>query len=659
MTSSSGRYRIPLALTVEPAAVVLARARWRLRVLAVVFAGFLVGIGVRGTLLCVSPSENTIQAANAKRWQEVVKRAPRGDILDRHGRRLATSVPTPMVFADPSEIAAEELAGLAARLAEILEQPRSLVAQKLARSGRYVPLASRVHPAAAWEVQQLNHRGIKVKLEERRYYPEGQLAAQVVGFVDGTGKGRGGLEGSLEDYLRGGVMVLHRLRDRRGLDIDERIASGTMEAKGMDVHLTIDRSIQRIAERALEGVWQRHEPASASALVVEVSTGDILAMANVPLFNPNAIGDDPTPRRNRTVQDAIEPGSVIKPFTMAAALQSDTFQKENTIDCEQGVWAVGRSRIHDDHPHSLLSMSEVIKYSSTIGSAKLALRVGASDFLAQLRAFGFGERTRISLPGERAGKIRKAESIRPIELATTAFGQGMTATPLQIAMALAALANDGVRMKPRLVTKIIDNHGVPEWVQEPVAVQTVVSAEHARAIADMMVTVTEPGGTGTRAAVDGYSVAGKTGTAQKVKDGVYSQARIGSFIGFVPAEKPVLAIVVVVDEPSVGSRYGGIVAGPAFAEIAKKSLRYLGVQPEVSEEVAVPEPEVTAPARLAWVADSWLVPDLRGRSVREVFALVEGTGLDLEITGSGSAVEQQPQPGSRLSSGQTLSLVFR
>ena len=296
-------------------------------------------------------------------------------------------------------------------------------------------------------------------------------------------------------------MVLHRLRDSGGLDIDERLASGSMQSKGMEVHLTLDRTIQRIAERALEGVWERHEPASASAVVVEVSSGDILAMANVPLFNPNAIGADPAPRRNRTVQDAIEPGSVIKPFTMAAALQAGTFQRDSTIDSERGVWAVGRSRIHDDHPHSILSMSEVIKYSSNIASAKLALAVGASEFLARMHAFGFGERTRVPLPGERAGKLRKADSIRPIELATTAFGQGMTATPLQIAMALAAIANDGVRMKPRLVSKIIDNHGVPEWVQEPVAVQSVVDVEHARAVGEMMVTVTEAGGTGTRAAI--------------------------------------------------------------------------------------------------------------------------------------------------------------
>jgi cell division protein FtsI (penicillin-binding protein 3) len=315
-----------------------------------------------------------------------------------------------------------------------------------------------------------------------------------------------------------------------------------------------------------------------------------------------------------------------------------------------------------------------MKYSSNIGVAKLAFKMGAGTFVDYLHKFGFGSETGIPLPGERSGRIRDPEEIKPIELATTAFGQGTTATPIQLAMGIATIANGGVRMKPRLVTRVEDYYGVPDRVIKPAVAERAVSEETARKTREMMALVTEAGGTGTRARVPGYVVAGKTGTAQKVKDGRYSEARIGSFVGFVPADDPVIAVVVIVDEPTQGSRYGGIAAAPAFAEIAGQTLRHLGVPPdpallaEAGEADPEPEPvtgdETTVEdeeesLRLAWNGDTWTMPDLTGRSRRDVLVGLQSAGLKLELSGSGSAVAQKPSPGEILAPGSSVSVVFQ
>jgi cell division protein FtsI (penicillin-binding protein 3) len=487
----------------------------------------------------------------------------------------------------------------------------------------------------------------------------------LVGFVDGSGTGREGMEATLDTWLRGESLVLQRRRDRHGMSVDDPVSWSRDVNQGMDVHVALDRSIQRIAERALEGVVERSAPLAATAVVVDVKTGDLLAMANVPTFNPNNLGSDAASRRNHVVQDAIEPGSVLKPFTAAAAVQEGLVTGATPIDCENGAFYIGRTRIRDDHPHGLVTVAEVIKYSSNIGSAKLALQVGAKRFLTYMRDFGFGQRSGVALPGERAGVLRSAEKIRPIELATTSYGQGMTTTPLQLAMATATLANGGVRMKPRLIKRIEDAHGVPEYRQNPAVAKRVVSEETAAEVTAMMVMVTEAGGTATRAQVPGYLVAGKTGTAEKVKNGVYTSARIGSFVGFVPADDPVLAIVVSVDEPSKGSRYGGIVAAPAFAEIAALSLRHLGIAPnpelldpmeEVSDDaLAVAEVEDLS---LSWSDDAWTLPDLTGRTMREVMVGLHTSGLNLHVDGSGTSVSQTPAAGTQVSPGTVIQVTF-
>lgn len=654
----------PIEPEVEAEELVRARGEHRTRLVAGILMVLLVLVGIRGVQLCVAPLDRTVRAAGVQRWDQVTLRARRGEVLDRNGRRLATSVATPNIVVDPARVAPEDVDWLSRELNRLIDVPVDELREKLSRDSRYQRLAMRVHPATAAAVESLGHHALWAERSARRYYPEEQLASQVLGFVNSSGDGQAGLEAALDDYLRGGEVLLQRRRDRRGLNVDDPTTWGDQNV-GMDVQLTIDRQIQRIAERALAGVAERSAPVAATAVVVDVETGDLLALANIPTFNPNSLDDDPAPRRNHAVQDAIEAGSVFKPFTVAAAVEEGNVRGDTRIDCEGGLWRIGRTRIHDDHPHGVVTVSEVIKYSSNIGSAKLALQMGATTFLGYLRDFGFGERTGIGLPGERKGFLRSPDRIKPIELATTSYGQGVTSTPLQLAMATAALANDGVRMKPRLVQRVEDLFGTPEYVQRPAVANRVVSEATAREVAKMMVTVTEAGGTATKARVPGYLVAAKTGTAQKVKDGRYSAARIGSMMGFVPADDPKVAIVVVVDEPTQGSRYGGTVAGPAFQEIAAGSLRHLGIAPDptlleadggalVAE--AEPEPAEVAPTALAWDGRGWTLPDLTGRPLREAVASLQPAGFALTVSGSGAVVAQSPAPGTPVPPGGAVEL---
>lgn len=649
---------------VEPRELVQARARGRIWLIGLTLGCMLGAVGLRGAQLCLAPSERTQLEGSSQRWGTVMLSAHRGEIRDRNGELLAQSVGSPVVACDPGLIEADEVSGLARQLATLLDRPFKEMEELLSRDARYVKLADRVHPDVENAVASLGHRGVWTWRETRRFYPEGELGSQVLGFVNSAGAGQAGLERSLDHQLRGASVLVQRRRDRKGLDVGRPGAVDQDPNRGMSVQTTIDRTIQLAAEKALEGAEERSAPKAAHVVVVDVRSGDVLAMANTPTYNPNRLSVEAAPRRNHTIEDAIEPGSVFKPFTVAAALDAGVIEADDNVDCEGGTYYVGRTRIRDDHPHGVISLGEVIKYSSNIGSAKLALRVGAEKFLAKLHDFGFASRTGVDLPGERRGFMRRPDSIRPIELATTAYGQGVTATPLQLAMAIATLANGGVRMKPRLVTRVEDAWGVPDRVVRPEVAERVVSEETARAVTKMMVTVTERGGTGTRARVEGYRVAGKTGTAEKVVDGRYTDARIGSFLGFVPADDPVLAIAVSVDEPSKGSRYGGTVAGPVFSEVAEAALRHLGIAPDTEEAVlalsTLQEGEVPTrePLALEWTGEGWRVPDLTGRPVRDVLRGLGGTGLSLEMSGSGMAISQNPAPGVALTPGSTVAVRF-
>lgn len=651
---------------VVPPAELRARTAYRTRAISGLFALALAGIAARGAWLCVDPDPEVIAKNDIQRWGRRTIRAPRGAILDREGRALATTIVTPSVIVDPAEVDPEQRLAVAQGLAPLVGRDPGAIVAQLERGGRYARIAAHVHPATADAVRALDLPGVWIERTPKRYYPEQELAAQVIGFVDGADVGRAGLEMALDHELAGGVVVVQHRRDMRGVGVGPD-GFDPAAAAGRTVHTTLDRVLQRAAERALAGVVERHAPKGATAVVVDVHSGDVLALANHPPFNPNDVGTDPWVRRNHAVQDWFEPGSVMKPFTLAAALEEGLIDEQTIVDCEGGAWFVGRSRIRDDHPKGQITATEVLKYSSNIGSAKLALELGSEVFIGHLRDFGFGERTGLPLPGELGGVVRPADRVKRIELATTAFGQGTTVTSIQLAMATAAIANGGELMAPRLVTRVEDGDGLPEWTVEPTRVRRVLSAETAAAVTRMMVTVTEPGGTGTRGRVPGYAVAAKTGTAQKPAAGGYGEGRIGSFVGFLPAFAPEVAIVVMVDEPTVGSRYGGTVAGPAFAEIGAAAMRHRRVPPDPAL-LGTPEADTTdavadaappGPVALSWAGEGWAVPDLTGRPVRDVLAGLQGAGLSVSIAGSGLAIGQEPAPGGIVRPGDAVAVVFR
>lgn len=674
MTRRNERLHVPrVEVPREPADLVRERARRRSGAVGALFALGLTIVGARGVMLCTMPDDRVVALGMQQRWGRVVVEVPRGEILDQSGHRLATSVLTPTIAVDPSLVEPGSIPELSDSVAAILDIPVEQVADAMRCTGRYAIVAPRVHPAQAVRIKALKqrpgeegklYRPFIVERNYRRYYPEGELASQLLGFVDNSAVGQSGVEAAFDEYLSGTAVVEHRRRDSRGLRVDDGThQSGSI--RGMNVHTTVDRMLQLAAERALQGVVERSEPLSASIVVVDVDSGDILAMAHAPTFNPNAMSDaDSYYRRNRAVRDAVEPGSVFKPFTVAAALDLDVVDLDDVLTAGAS-YRIGRSTIHDDHPHDLVTVSEVVKYSSNIGVAKLALQVGADRLVPYLNAFGFGVQSGISLPGEPSGVLRSAGRIKPIELATTSYGQGVTATTLQLAMATATIANHGVRMEPRLVTLVEDSHGVPALVNPPRAAQQVISPQTALEVTHAMITVTEEGGTGTGARVPGYRVAGKTGTAWKVTDGVYGSARIASFIGFLPADDPEIAIAVVVDEPSRGSRYGGIAAAPAFVEVAQTAMSRFGIAPDPELLAVAPEerqdlrPVVVEPVSVLWDGVAWTLPDLSGRSVRDVLASLQGTGVQLELDGAGFVVDQVPVAGGSVIPGGTVKVTFQ
>ncbi len=446
--------------------------------------------------------------------------------------------------------------------------------------------------------------------EARRYYPHRSLAGPILGFVNADGRGAEGLERYFDENIYGKPLKCMNITDARGHIVISSEKELIDESMGDNLVLSIDRTIQYIAEKELQQGVEKWHARGGFALVVSPQTGEILAMAQEPAFDPNLYNKyNKDYYQNRNVTVAIEPGSTFKIFTVAAALDAKVVKPTDRYNCENGKFNLGAAGIiHDVHPYGGLTVSEIIKKSSNIGAAKIGMKLGPQKMAHYLKGFGFGQRTGISYAGESYGLVRNITSCRSlIDRVTVSFGQGITTTPLQMAMALSALANDGILMQPLLVKSIVAHNGQVVKQFNPTPVRQVLSPEAAKTMLAMMKTVTEPGGTGTEAVPHGYTVAGKTGTAQKVVGRTFSKSKYNSlFIGVVPAENPVLAIIVVVDEPK-GAIYGGVVAAPVFREIAGQSLRFLGYYPQLQLPAATdtilvknpktPKKESPAPAR--------------------------------------------------------------
>jgi cell division protein FtsI (penicillin-binding protein 3) len=619
--------------------------------------------------------------------QEIEVDARRGNIYDRRGAELAVSVDLDSFFVDPVALQNNKLDPVVAAraLAKALGLSADSLAEKMSKKSRFIWVKRRVTPAESQAVAKLDliGKGVGVRKEPRRFYPNLSTAAHVLGFTDDQGHGVEGLERAMEMRLRGATDKVSAIFDARGgVVFSEELLDG-QSAQGQNLTLTLDREIQVIAERELEMGVRAVEGRAGHVVVMDPMTGEILALANYPTFNPNSPGGaEPATRRNRAVQDRFEPGSVVKTFTIAGALAAGAISPSQTIDCENGAMQVGDATIHDTHRYERLTPAEILQHSSNIGTAKIGAALGKEGLFKQLRRFGFGARTDVDLPAETEGVLRNYKRWYDIDAATVAFGQGMSTTNLQLATAMAAIANGGKLVKPMIVSRISDVTGKVVEQMAPTVRRQVVPSNIAHMVGNMLTAVTGPGGTGEAAAMEGYLVAGKTGTAQKANahGGYADNAWTSTFVGFVPAQRPRLVVSVVIDEPVI-EHYGGIVAGPIFRRIAQASLRHLGVAPEANSDKlaelvkemreqraaasnAEPKPLMDARTRAdkapQQLAEGQVrVPDLKGYGARAALVTLQRAGLSVTLAGSGATVEQRPLAGAVVNLGANVHVVLR
>ncbi len=635
-------------------------ARIRIRLIGGVFAFFFAITVARAFYLQIIEKEQLVRLAE-RQYQKIVPLTPvRGVIYDRNNAPLAVSIEMDSCYAEPRSI--DNVRDVAARLAPFLGMSRETLGRKLNGSRNFAWLQRRMPPDLVQKIKELDLDGIGFVKETKRFYPNGEVAGHVIGFTGLDPDGLEGVELKYNSTILGSTGYLVTERDALGRDVAQKGTVVTKASKGQNVTLSLDKNIQYITEKELAKAVTDSGAKGGMALVVEPQSGRVLAMANYPSFNPNAYSRySPSFLRNKTIVDSFEPGSTFKVFLIAAALEEKVVTPNDAFNCENGSYSIGGRTIHDTHKYGRLTVADILKYSSNIGAAKIGGRLGQERLYNHLKDFGFGARSGIDLPGEAYGYLRNGSQWFGVDLATISFGQGVSATALQLVMAVSAVANGGILMKPYVVEKISDENGVEMEQISPQERRRVISPETAKVMARMMEGVATEGGTGMNAAVEGYRVAGKTGTAQKVDPvtrGYSVDKRTASFVGFIPADNPKLVILVVVDEPKT-SPYGGVVAAPAFSAIAQQSLCYLKVPPdpalktrhetiEVKSQVPADETTAAAEGTINDGVEGTVMPDFRRMSMRQVMQTMEKRGLNVKLLGSGRAMEQNPPPGQRI-----------
>ena len=557
--------------------VVVKLPAWRRRLLLVmILLGFAALLG-RGVYLQSFHKRFLQEKGDARYNRTLTLPSQRGKITDRYGELLAISSPVESVWANPSDVSVN--AAQTKKLAELLGLKVAVVDKKLANSEReFVYLKRRVSPELAAEVMKLEVPGIYLQREYKRYYPAGEVTAHLVGFTGIDDKGQEGFELTMNETLSGKSGSRRVIKDRAG-HIIEDLEAVKVPQDGHDVTLSIDRRIQYLAYRELNKAVEKYKAKAGAAVVLDAKTGEVLAMANVPTYNPNNPVNIQGKSRNRAITDVFEPGSTMKTVTAAAALESGKYQPDTKIQTAPGYMSIGPATIHDAHPHGVLTVAEVIQKSSNVGAAKMALALDREYLWGVFNQIGFGTKTRIGFPGEASGRLRPFKTWRPIEQATMSYGHGISVTLLQMARAYTVFANDG-ELKPVSLLKL---------KEAPVGTQ-VFTATTANAVKDMLELVVLPGGTALRAQVLGYRVAGKTGTTHKLGDHGYEKDKyVGSFVGMAPASNPRLIMAVMIDDPSSGEYYGGTVAAPVFSAVMADALRMLAIpQDAPNNNVVIP-----------------------------------------------------------------------
>lgn len=665
------------------------RAFW----VAIGLVAWMLLIGARLVQLQVTRHEDLSARARNQQLGAIETSPMRGQVLDRQGRELARSIDTESFFADPSEITNPD--ETARRIASITGQDRAELTNRLRNAKdankKFIWITRRLDVTTGSKLDVLELPGVYSRKEPKRYYPNDSLAAHVLGFVGTDEIGLSGVEQSYNDKIRGesGKLYLETDAKRRAFESYE-----IQPHPGQTVVLTIDQTIQYRTEQALVAAVERTHAKSGTAIVMDPQTGEILALANAPSFDPNQPPKDAAEgRANGALQSIYEPGSTFKIVAYSAAIEKGLVKPEDKIDCQMGQITVAGRLIHDHHPFGVLTVADALAQSSNVGAIKLGLLVGNESMYEYMRRLGFGSRTGIDLAGESPGILRPLSRWQPSSIGSLAMGQEIGVTPLQMATAYSVLANDGTLVKPHLVRELRSPDGTVLYQAKP-ETKRALKPETVAALRNMLEGVTLRG-TARKAQLDGYSAAGKTGTAQKIDPqthGYSATKYIGSFVGFAPVSNPAVVIIVVIDEP-MGAYHGGDVAAPVFREIAEQILPDLSIMPDVelkpgkeliaavsqpsaqsvkaaqlqNEEREATLPKVAARSFSGQTSEvvfavatrrAALMPDLRGQSVRDVARTCAQLGLRLEAAGDGRAVKQSPAPGSEVDPGQVVRVEF-
>lgn len=610
------------------------------------------------------------QKVNQQVGESKILQSPRGTIYDRQGRELAVSMMTKSLYVDPSSV--KDADELAENLSPIIGMSVEEIKERIAVGGGFVWLKRKLEPDTVAKVKQLMHdkklNCLNFEEESKRYYPNDVLAAQVVGFVGTDDAGLDGIELSQNDVIKGKTTKRYVMTDKNSKPIFNSVFSNNSFEKCKNVYLTLDSTIQFIVEQNLDKAMIETKPRAITAIVMNPKTGEILAMANRPTFNPNEFGKyTPMEWKNRAVSFVYEPGSTFKAIVAAAALQEGTVTPTQVFHVPNYVTVSGR-RIQNwsDENYGSVTFTEIIKNSINTGFVQVGLQLGAKKLDEYVHLFGFGKPTNIGLPGEEVGILFNPNDMRDSDVATMSIGQSIAVTPIQLVTAMSAIANKGVLLKPAIVKEIRNADNTIFSEEKITEVRRAIPEQTALALSGMLEQVVAAGG-GSKAAVKGYRIAGKTGTAEKLSDngsGYLAGHYIASFCGFAPVEDPQVTILVVIDDPS-GTYYGGQIAAPIAAQIFEQVLRYLNVKPSTNnlnlKEFTAKEKVVEGKPTPAVVVPQGkvLVPNLSGKSLRQAAENLKAIGISMIPEGTGIAFKQDIAPNTMVESGATITVYFR
>ncbi len=643
----------------------------RVIVASAAFALWVAGIEARLIVLQVVQHDELVARAAQQQMRTVDAPAKRGEIFDRRGRILAYSVDADTIWAAPGGVkdTDQTVAALCAALDDCDKKFRGQLTERLSRQRGFVYVKRRVAPREAKRVAALGLEGVRFMKESKRFYPNRELAANVLGYVGLDNVGLDGIEAAFDKVVRGRPGTLLIQTDARSHAFSRLERSPTI---GSAIELTLDERLQHIVERELKAGVAENNADGGSVVIMDPHNGEILAMATWPTFNPNSYNESETDaRRNRAVQDLYEPGSTFKIVTASAAFEEHVVTPDQMIDASGGsIKFPGRKPINDTHDYGVLSFTDVIVKSSNVGAIRVGLKLGPERLGLYINRFGFGRPSSIDFPAESPGIVWNPAKLNDSALASVSMGYQVGVTPIQMAAAVSSVANGGTLYEPRILRTVVrDGTRTPV---KPKVVRQTIKPETAATLTAIMEQVVERG-TAKAAQLPGFTVAGKTGTAAKLINGHYSVTNYNaSFVGFVPSRAPVITIIVVIDSPHAKGHTGGATAAPVFKRIADASLRYLGVGPTIDAPPPVmlahrepnpvastasavgPSPVVT----LSGASEPPMIPDLRGQGAREAMRTLARLGLTAHISGAGVVIDQQPSPGSPLDPGTTCTLVL-